>query len=101
MEQEFVTLDYLGTLAGCIAIVTALTQILKLYVPSVGPKWWALIGSIIVIVIRQLFVMQDLSASGWAEAFINLLICIGAASGLYSYLVKPVADKIAANKIAE
>ena len=84
----FVSLGYLGSLAGCLAIVTAFTQIAKMYV-DISPKWWVLISSAVVIAIRQWLVLGDLSPHGLAEAAINFGICICAASGLYEFAVKP------------
>lgn len=101
MEQEFVTLAYLGSLAGCVAVVTILTQLLKSYAPKIGAKYYALIGSVIVVVLRQVFVLDDLTAAGWAEAFVNLLICIAASSGANSYIIKPAQATLAANKAAK
>ena len=89
----FVSLGYLGSLAGCLAIVTAFTQIAKGYV-NINPKWWVLISSVVVIAIRQWLILGDLSAHGIAEALINLGICICAASGLYEFAVKPAAEKV-------
>jgi hypothetical protein len=102
MPEEFVTLDYLGTLAGCIAIVTAFTQIVKTYAPAGIPtKWWALIGSVIVIILRQAFLIGDTTPQGIASGFVNLIICLLGATGLYEYAVKPVVAKIAEKKGTE
>ena len=92
--DSFVTVSYLGTLAGCVGIVTLLTQIAKSYIGRINPKWYVFIFSIIVIAIRQGMLIQDLSAAGIAEAFINLGVCMAAASGLYSFTVEPVEEAI-------
>ena len=47
--NEFVSIEILGTIAGCSAIITLLTQVFKKYLPEkLDTKWLALIFSIII-----------------------------------------------------
>jgi len=91
--DEFVTLGYLGTLGGCVGVVTLVTQVAKQYV-DISPKWWVLIVSVTVVMIRQAVFVGDMSGYGIAEAGVNILICMAAASGLYEFTVKPAEKAI-------
>ena len=92
--EDFVTLGYLGTLGGCVGIVTLATQVAKNYIGQINPKYYVFFFSTITIGIRQGMVIRDLSPEGIAEGFINLALCMAAASGLYSFTVKPVVQYI-------
>ena len=55
--NEFVSIEILGTIAGCSAIITLLTQIFKRYLPEkIDTKWLALVFSVIVGVLRIFYV---------------------------------------------
>ena len=90
--EEFVSLGYLGTLGGCVAVVTIFTEIIKKYVKNISPKWFVLIVTVIVIALRQALVLSDISPHGITEAFINAGICLCAATGLYEFAFKPIEE---------
>ena len=61
--MEFITLDMLLSLAGCVAIVAIITQSLKHYFTKINALWLNLIISMIIGIIR-IFVVKDLSSTG-------------------------------------
>lgn len=51
--NEFVSIEILGTIAGCSAVITLLTQVFKKYLPEkLDTKWLALAFSIIIGILR-------------------------------------------------
>ena len=47
--NEFVSIEILGTIAGCSTVITLLTQVFKKYLPEkLDTKWLALIFSIVI-----------------------------------------------------
>ena len=80
--MEFITLDMLLSLAGCVAIVAIITQALKHYFNKINALWLNLIVSIIIGVIR-IFVVKDLSATGIITGVLNIFVIMLAAGGGY------------------
>ena len=78
--MEFITLDMLLSLAGCITIVAIVTQSLKHYFTKINALWLNLIVSVIIGVIR-IFVVKDLSATGIITGILNIIML--AAGGGY------------------
>lgn len=80
---DFVSIDILATIAGCSLLITLLTQIFKRYLPEkIDTKWLALIFSIIVGVLRIVYVGQ-FDFAGIVSGIINIFILLGGAIGLY------------------
>lgn len=80
--MEFITLDMLLSLAGCVAIVAIITQALKHYFAKINALWLNLIVSVIIGVIR-IFVVKDLSATGIVTGVLNIFVIMLAAGGGY------------------
>ena len=81
--NEFVSIEILGTIAGCSAIITLLTQVFKKYLPEqFDTKWLALIFSIIIGVLRIIYVGQ-FDFAGIVSGIINIFVLLGVSIGLY------------------
>lgn len=80
--MEFITLDMLLSLAGCVAIVAIITQSLKHYFTKINALWLNLIVSVIIGVIR-IFVVKDLSSTGIITGILNIFVIMLAAGGSY------------------
>ena len=81
--NEFISIEILGTIAGCSAVITVLTQIFKKYLPeSVDAKWLALVFSIIIGVLRIIYIGQ-FDFAGIVSGIINIFILLGIAIGIY------------------
>ena len=81
--NEFVSIEILGTIAGCSAVITLLTQIFKKYLPEkLDTKWLALIFSIIIGGLRIIYVGQ-LDFAGIVSGIINIFVLLGVSVGLY------------------
>ena len=81
--NEFISIEILGTIAGCSAIITLLTQVFKKFLPeNVDTKWLALAFSIIIGVIRLIYVGQ-FDFAGIVSGIINIFVLLGVAIGIY------------------
>lgn len=81
--NEFVSIEILGTIAGCSAVITLLTQIFKKYLPEkLDTKWLALIFSIIIGGLRIVYVGQ-FDFAGIVSGIINIFVLLGVSVGLY------------------
>lgn len=81
--NEFVSIEILGTIAGCSAIITILTQVFKKYLPEkLNTKWLALVFSIIIGVLRIVYVGQ-FDFAGIVSGVINIFILLGISIGIY------------------
>ena len=81
--NEFVSVEILGTIAGCSAVITLLTQIFKKYLPEkLDTKWLALIFSIIIGGLRIIYVGQ-FDFAGIVSGIINIFVLLGVSVGLY------------------
>ena len=81
--NDFVSIEILGTIAGCSTIVTLLTQIFKKYLPeSVDTKWLALLFSTIVGILRIFYVGQ-FDFAGIVSGIINIFVLLASAVGIY------------------
>lgn len=80
--MEFITLDMLLSLAGCVAIVAIITQALKHYFTKINALWLNLIVSVIIGIIR-IFVVKDLSTTGIITGILNIFVIMLAAGGGY------------------
>lgn len=81
--NEFVSIEFLSTIAGCSAIITILTQIFKKYLPeNLDTKWLALAFSVIIGVLRIIYVGQ-FDFAGIVSGIINIFILLGISIGIY------------------
>lgn len=81
--NEFISIEILGTIAGCSAIITLLTQVFKKYLPEqFDTKWLALVFSIIIGVLRIIYVGQ-FDFAGIVSGIINIFVLLGVSIGLY------------------
>lgn len=104
--MEFLTIEAIATLAGCVALVTGLTELCKHYIKSnIDPKWYVLFWSAIFVIARQVFIIQDFTEQGWFMTAINVLICIGISVGIgFETILKPIQKALeqrALNKILD
>ena len=80
--MEFITLDMLLSLAGCVAIVAIITQALKTYFNKLNPLLLNLMCSVIIGIIR-IFVINDMSINGIITGILNIFVIMLAAGGGY------------------
>ena len=81
--NEFISIEILGTIAGCSAIITLLTQIFKQYLPEkFDTKWLALIFSVIIGGLRIIYVGQY-DFAGIVSGVINIFVLLGVSIGIY------------------
>lgn len=81
--NEFVSIEILGTITGCSAVITLLTQVFKKYLPEkLDTKWLALIFSIIIGGLRIIYVGQ-FDFAGIVSGIINIFVLLGVSVGLY------------------
>lgn len=81
--NDFVSIEILGTIAGCSAIITVLTQVLKQYLPeNLDTKWLALAFSIIIGVLRIIYVGQ-FDFAGIVSGIFNIFILLSISIGIY------------------
>ena len=91
--NEFVSIEILGTMAGCSMIVTLLTQVFKKYLPEkIDTKWLALVFSIVVGVLRIFYVGQ-FDFAGIVSGIVNIFVLLAAAIGIYE-IASPVAKDV-------
>lgn len=96
--SEFISIEILGTIVGCSTIITLLTQVMKKYLPdTVDPKWLALIFSVLVGVLRMIYV-GELGFDGIVSGIFNIVVLLSGAIGIYeigSPTVKDLFTKLA------
>ena len=81
--NEFISIEILGTIAGCSAVITLLTQVFKKFLPeNVDTKWLALIFSVIIGGLRIIYVGQY-DFAGIVSGIINIFVLLGVAVGIY------------------
>ena len=99
--NDFVSIEVLGTMAGCSLIITLLTQVFKRYLPEkIDTKWLALVFSIIIGVLRIFYVGQ-FDFAGITSGVLNIFVLLAASIGIYeigSPVAKDVKTKITGGK---
>lgn len=81
--NEFISIEVLGTIAGCSAIITLFTQVCKQYLPEkIDTKWLALVFSCIIGVLRIVYIGQY-DFAGIVSGIINIFILLSVAIGIY------------------
>lgn len=91
--NEFVSIEILSTTAGCSLLITLLTQIFKRYLPqSINTKWLALLFSVIIGVLRIIYV-REFSFEGIVAGIFNIFVLLATAIGIYE-IGSPVAQDV-------
>ena len=91
--NEFISIEILGTIAGCSAVITLLTQVFKKFLPEkFDTKWLALIFSVIIGGLRIIYIGQY-DFAGIVSGIINTFVLLGVAIGIYE-IGTSVANKI-------
>lgn len=91
--NDFVSIEILGTIAGCSLIITLLTQVFKRYLPEkIDTKWLALVFSVIVGILRIIYIGQ-FDFSGITSGIINIFVLLASAIGIYE-IGHPVANEV-------
>ncbi len=91
--NDFVSIEILGTIAGCSLIITLLTQVFKRYLPNkIDTKWLALVFSIVVGVLRIIYIGQ-FDFAGITSGIVNIFVLLASAIGLYE-IGHPVAGEV-------
>ena len=81
--NDFISIEILGTIAGCSAIITLLTQVFKKFLPEkFDTKWLALIFSVIIGGLRIIYVGQY-DFAGIVSGIINVFVLLGVSIGIY------------------
>lgn len=81
--NEFISIDILATIGGCSLIITLFTQVFKKYMPEkIDTKWLALVFSIIVGVLRIVYVGQ-FDFAGIVSGILNIFVLLGTSVGIY------------------
>lgn len=80
--MDFITLEMLLSLAGCVVVVGLVTEALKLYFKKINALWLNLVVSLIIGVVR-IFVINDLSLAGIVTGVLNIFVIMLAAGGGY------------------
>jgi len=92
--DNFISSELLASFVGCVAAVTAVTQVLKYFIPIKDPKWYSLGAAIVIVLLANVIIPGDFSLVNIIVSLINVLIVAGAAVGLFEYTVKPVERAI-------
>lgn len=91
--MDFITMEMFLTVAGCSTIITLLTQVFKRFLPeTVDSKWLALVFSIIVGVVRIIY-LADFSFAGITTGIVNVVLLLAIAIGEYE-VVKSAVNKV-------
>lgn len=80
--MEFITLDMLLSLAGCILIVAIITEALKKYFKNLDALLLNLICSIVIGILR-IIVINDFSMTGIITGILNVFVIMLSAGGSY------------------
>lgn len=98
--SNFVDIGILGTIAGSSAVITMLTQVMKQYLPkNVDTKWLALVFSIIIGVVRIIYIGQ-FDFNGIVSGIFNIFILLSVSIGIYE-IGDSVSDKFISHKKSE
>lgn len=94
--DNFVTLDYLGTFAGMVAVVVLITQFTKDLVDKISgklsTKYLVFIYSMIVLVGYQVMT-KTFAVSQLLLTIINAMLLTMTAQGGYEWVFKPIEQR--------
>lgn len=96
--DEFVGIEILGTITGCSAMITLLTQVFKKFLPdTTDTKWLALIFSVVIGLLRIIYV-GEFGFAGIISGILNIFILLGGSIGIYeiisSVVIKPAVKEV-------
>lgn len=80
--MEFISLDMLLSLAGCVMIVAIVTEALKKYFANINALWLNFACSLIIGILR-IFVVNDFTVNGIITGILNIFVIMLAAGGGY------------------
>ena len=80
--MEFITLDMFLSLAGCVVIVTIITQALKQYFVKINPLWLNFFVSLIIGILR-IIIIKDFDFQSIVVGISNIFVIMLAAGGTY------------------
>ncbi len=80
--MEFITLDMFLSLAGCVVIVTIITQALKQYFKKINALWLNFFVSLLVGVLR-IVILRDFDFNSIVTGILNIFVIMLAAGGTY------------------
>lgn len=80
--MEFISLDMLLSLAGCVMIVAIVTEALKKYFTKINALWLNFTCSLIIGILR-VFVVNDFTVNGIITGILNIFVIMLAAGGGY------------------
>jgi len=96
---DFINIDILLTLAGCVTLTTLFTEMCKLYIKkSIDPKWYSLAFSFVFVTARQIFIVKDHTMTGWFMTGINIVVCLLSAVGIFETVGK-VLEQVIISKL--
>ena len=92
--SEFIDISILSTIAGCSLLITLLTQVFKKYLPKdLDTKWLALLFSIVIGVIRMIYLGQMFDFEGIVTGVFNIFVLLASSIGIYE-IGNPATEKI-------
>ena len=89
--NELLTWGYVASFGGMIAIVTTMTQVIKQYI-NINPKWIALIATVAMQVLVQIFYYKDFSVNGIVLGVVNIFSVLLGAIGTHQTVIKPAKN---------
>lgn len=90
--MEFITVDMFTTLAGCMAVVMIITQVIKTYLKKTNPLLINFLCSLVIGVTR-IFIIRDFSYNGILTGILNIFVIMAAAGGSYD-TIKSIIGKM-------
>lgn len=90
--DQFIDVNTFATLAGCITITVAITQIAKQYFVNTPTKLINLVAALIVTTCAVYF-KHDYSLDGIILGMLNIIPIMMGATGAYEYAVKPLVHR--------
>lgn len=91
--MEFITIEMFATVVGCSTIIALFTQVFKRFLPeNLDSKWLALIFSIVVGIVRIIY-LADFTFAGITVGVVNIVLLLAIAIGEYE-VVKSAVGKI-------
>lgn len=81
--NEFIDISMLSTITSCSIVITLLTQVFKKYLPEkIDTKWLALVFSVIIGVLRIIYIHQ-FDFAGITVGILNIFVLLATAIGIY------------------
>lgn len=96
MPQDFITMDYLATFTGLVAVVTLITQFTKSIIKRKFPDWAVRLYSLGISWVLQGFLIYtqgNITAEKVGLAILNGFLVALTATGAYETVFDPAASK--------